>query len=1146
MAFAMEITQSKNEIVDTKPTAVSFPLSTDTMLADHPSPHNINRTHQRQRMQKEAQQVIEATGGSTQLDGFNLLGVVADPRVPGSQLAGSLPNSYHGRYNIQTTPESTGSTFLFGSTGASYYQSFESTLSQMTGQMEAFNSVLEDWSRFIVEENDIEHEITQSQLKELPPEIANVDRSTIEVYLNRCGVQADAFHLIRTNEGEEFDRNYRAHSSRSLSGGSSGDDDIVEDLVDVSEIPETFFDPNFDLTHPITFQKMLLLDSDGRNFASNGQEDTSGPVPEWFLLLPPDALGGHLDKVELALLQQVRTNSGQFFAESQRFAQLQEWIQSMLQDVMELLVILKHLNADLLQPMQTVPVADAQRADLRKLELVLECAEDLILCKHSLGGVLSAQDDLTAIEQISYGRRLLEGTTKRNYTEDEVDYPFETIQLCNLHSFKSVPDQLNQYEQLVVSNLRDEVVETFLSWNSTSAAALYGSSSVVPSQQEHVHSRVRDIMRALKDCKALSKTRDAYTMRLQDVARMTVRTIVGEFAADVTPNGAVQSVAMSTSSMTLSIFMECLDMLFEQLLSLLKGASSVDSFLVFEGMSFQDETILDREQDHRSETKECDDQNTLSPLTSAMISSAELMSKSISELLRIRKDAHALISLTEMKSVWDTCTRFASELEKLSGSGHTSTLQSTLLAQAKLFVERTHESHMSSLAAALESEKWVQCEISAERQESLTRLCSGLTVLSSMKGTSVVDTTVESATVKKCQEIEVEGTRYKVVWSCMLLVNMVLTDIATATHFSSLSSNIVGKISDLMRLFNSRTTQLVLGAGAIHSHAKLKSINAKHLCLVTQCLGMLLAILPHIRAALMSQLTKKQYTLLTALDQIRKEYGEHNEKVLNKFVSIIGGIIEHGLAKKIAETNFDARSQFDSGGDMELVCCAFLEGVSTNTKKMHQVLLSMLPPDHLKDTFSRIFAFIDTKVPALFIAAANIQPVFQKPSVNHSLNSPPKTVQPSFLFPSTDEGKRRFLLEVEATVNHLNGLPGVHPWEFTMTNVLERRLGFSLSDGPIIHLETGPNNGVCEEDKDITPELLVDLDTDNIHVSLDNAAKIETPGSTAEHGEGNSMSAQTPLANNPEVACENLPKAGEGTLPGSAAIENGTGKAEDA
>ena len=56
--------------------------------------------------------------------------------------------------------------------------------------------------------------------------------------------------------------------------------------------------------------------------------NTDGPVQEWPPLAPPDTFGGFLDRVELALLQQVRSKSDELFQESLRFALLQEWIQA--------------------------------------------------------------------------------------------------------------------------------------------------------------------------------------------------------------------------------------------------------------------------------------------------------------------------------------------------------------------------------------------------------------------------------------------------------------------------------------------------------------------------------------------------------------------------------------------------------------------------------------------------------------------------------------------------------------------------------------------------------------------------------------------------------------------------------------------------
>jgi vacuolar protein sorting-associated protein 54 len=319
-------------------------------------------------------------------------------------------------------------------------------------------------------------------------------------------------------------------------------------------------------------------------------------------------------------------------------------------------------------------------------------------------------------------------------------------------------------------------------------------------------------------------------------------------------------------------------------------------------------------------------------------------------------------------------------------------------------------------------------QVSSQRQVALTRLCTGLATVSTPLRNIQENGSDDQTSKDKKPVAVVEGTHYKVVWSCLLLVEMIMTYLSSAAYFQqSLATNAVTKVVESMRLFNARATNLVLGAGAIHSAAKLKSINAKHLSYVTQCLGMTMSLLPHIRAALMAQLPPKQHTLLTNLDDIKSEYKDHNEKVLNKFVSIIGGIVEHGLAPRIASIDFDERAKNEIAEDSheDVQCFVFLDGISSSTRKLHHVLNALLPPDHLQDVFSRIFAHLDQQVPALFVAAASTA---------------------AFSFPSTDAGKYRLLLEVGYTTKVLNGLAGVLPWDFTAINVLERKMDYKFPE----------------------------------------------------------------------------------------------------
>lgn len=620
------------------------------------------------------------------------------------------------------------------------------------------------------------------------------------------------------------------------------------------------------------------------------------------------------------------------------------------------------------------------------------------------------------------------------------------LSLGKLKALSKVGEQLNEYEKLVVQNLTDELVETFLSWGTDAAGGGSIDYRTPPriSLTSDKRAKIRGVVKALRACGKLSGAGAAYQKKLCDLISVTVKAIVTECVADAARDNTASSGAdgatggggkgtmAGVASMSLEQFFDCINMLFEQVLGLLWGAFAVNKFCIDEGFILDDNSQKNSaEKPGKGGDGEKSSQHTPSATAAALSSAADLSEKSVSELLRLRREAHSLVTFDGMRQLWDTSLAFTHQLERFSGRKAYG-LRSTLLAQAKGFVERRHESNVTALVAALDGERWVQCNVSAERQAALTRLCSGRAAFSSRKTTSGTEATATSGPSagsggrEKLTDAEVEGVRYKVVWSCLLLLGMITDDVACAAHFQTLATNVVGKVAELLRLFNTRATQLVLGAGAIHSAARLRSINAKHLAIVTQCIALVLTVMPHIRAALMAQLPARQHALLCDLDKIKADYKEHSEKILGKLVSIIGGIVEHSLAPRIANTDFDARAKKATPSEdpnTPIECCMFIDNVMTNTKKMHQVLLVMLPAELLRDVFSRIFAYLDHKVPSLFTAAA----VAATPERNFSM-------------PATDDGKLQMITEVEYMTKTLNGLAGVQPWNFTAMNILEREL----------------------------------------------------------------------------------------------------------
>ena len=197
------------------------------------------------------------------------------------------------------------------------------------------------------------------------------------------------------------------------------------------------------------------------------------------------------------------------------------------------------------------------------------------------------------------------------------------------------------------------------------------------------------------------------------------------------------------------------------------------------------------------------------------------------------------------------------------------------MVQTKYFLDHLHETLKGKLVNTLDNERWTQCDVSDERQEGLNKLSSGKSFLqksasenavnstcsssssssssegakiteqhhinsnSSSSNSSNIDTSdqKESKTSNKKKEAKpavVEGTSYRVVWSAMLLVEITLNYLEVSTNFPAVTTDIISKIVELFKLFDVRTKQLVLGAQAIQSAARLKNISAKHLSITAQ------------------------------------------------------------------------------------------------------------------------------------------------------------------------------------------------------------------------------------------------------------------------------------------------------------------------
>ncbi len=646
---------------------------------------------ERERAVSEANECLEAMEEEGfQLDGFNLLSVVANPRSGG---APSTPSSVVARDHDGSDQQAANDAAASASDGlfSDAVHTFEDTLALVTEQIESLNLYLEDLSRqylggdqdeslfleyYYQNEEDDETSPAAMMRQNVPPELQNLELQELQYYLEECGVLA---HTLVA----------QALHTRTLVDADVVDEEKLNEQLE--DIPSIFYTVDFDLTNAKTFAELLIRHGDEENGDTNKVEAKNSlyqPTQELVPVRGQDFLAGHLDRVELALQEQVRQKSTAFFQETTRFRQLQSSIEDLLQQVQQLRSSMQYALAVY---RQTKDISDHKRQDYEILIDLLESSMELVRCKASIGGLLSANDHLGAAQQIQYGRKLLQGgleeetadnandndDTAETGDNNDDDNDTGALELQNLTSLSTCGDQFTQYESLVVQHLSEELVEIFFHWS--------------PNERE----RVRVTMEGLQICNAMNKTSELYQRRLQQMIRMTVRTTIAEFMESSSSNNNNNRATGGVTGMTYPAFYNCLQLLIEEIQSILSMAHRVDEFC-------ETEHIFGETEEPRW-TKE------------AVVLGSELATKMIAEILRLRREAHSVIALAEMKQLWDTCISFTTRMEGYSNETRAVSLRSTLVGQAKAFLDRTHESNMSALVAALDSERWSQCEVCYQR-----------------------------------------------------------------------------------------------------------------------------------------------------------------------------------------------------------------------------------------------------------------------------------------------------------------------------------------------------------------------------------------------------------------------------------------------
>lgn len=192
----------------------------------------------------------------------------------------------------------------------------------------------------------------------------------------------------------------------------------------------------------------------------------------------------------------------------------------------------------------------------------------------------------------------------------------------------------------------------------------------------------------------------------------------------------------------------------------------------------------------------------------------------------------------------------------------------------------------------------------------------------------------------KSSQVSACGSTYVIVNSVINLVRIVMDYCKCANDIRTLSADLLERLFEILKLYNSKTYHLVYSAGAIQV-AGLKTITTRSLVVSQRSLKLIILMIPAIYKHF-SQLLPHDKTLTIRLrhfDDIKSSYIDHAAKIPERVNSIVRDVINLQLQEWEAKPPVPS-SQFNA--------------IAQHLMRLHDNIQDALPLDELRLLFVNI------------------------------------------------------------------------------------------------------------------------------------------------------------------------------------------------
>ncbi|KAF7633228.1 hypothetical protein Mgra_00007329 [Meloidogyne graminicola] len=197
------------------------------------------------------------------------------------------------------------------------------------------------------------------------------------------------------------------------------------------------------------------------------------------------------------------------------------------------------------------------------------------------------------------------------------------------------------------------------------------------------------------------------------------------------------------------------------------------------------------------------------------------------------------------------------------------------------FLSKFTEARQRELSSTIDAETWKPAHINANIQLMVNCFVSN----------GFLTTIINKEEIKnneKClkETLQLKEENYIIIGSSLLLVNILASYNDILNLFPNASMELIMDVVQCLKLFNSRTCQLILGAGA-RQLVGLKTINVKHLALASRSLQLILKFIPSLKQSFSEHLPVERQISLRHFDSTARDYADHIGEIKSKLLGMM-------------------------------------------------------------------------------------------------------------------------------------------------------------------------------------------------------------------------------------------------------------------